>query len=63
VTRRVGRNLVIEPEAPRTCSVCGLERECRPYGEGGADVCYACATATPESRRVAEEHMARRIGK
>jgi hypothetical protein len=61
MTRRVGSVLLIEPEPPRECSECGIERECRPYGKDGAQMCFDCAMATPESKRVADEAIARRI--
>lgn len=53
----------------RTCCHCGRaeddtldERgkvtvELRPYGPGGADVCYECATATPERVAQTDEAM------
>lgn len=32
-----------------SCHYCGTsERMLRPYGPAGADVCHACANATPE---------------
>lgn len=31
------------------CHYCGsADEELRPYGPGGNDVCFGCATATPE---------------
>jgi hypothetical protein len=37
-----------------TCYYCGpTDLELRPYGPGGATVCYPCATATPERERAA----------
>lgn len=31
------------------CHYCGTtEKELRPYGPGGSNVCFPCATATPE---------------
>jgi hypothetical protein len=31
------------------CHYCGpTDRELRPYGPGGSNVCFPCATATPE---------------
>ena len=46
----------------RTCHYCGKgenfpadpKSELRPYGPGGADVCYGCATATPEREQQAK---------
>lgn len=30
------------------CHYCGAGEDLRPYGPGGAMVCFPCATATPE---------------
>lgn len=49
----------ISVEEDRKCSECGKMAECRPYGEDGADICFDCAMATPESRRRAESHFER----
>lgn len=32
----------------RKCHYCPATEDLRPYGPGGADICYDCATATPE---------------
>jgi hypothetical protein len=40
-----------------TCHYCGApdtEADLRPYGPGGADVCFLCATATPEREAAAK---------
>lgn len=38
-----------------SCHYCGnTERETRPYGPGGTDVCHPCATATPEREEAAK---------
>lgn len=43
----------------KRCHYCGpTDRELRPYGPGGSDVCFPCATATPER----EEQMAAAFG-
>ena len=34
--------LVIAKEAPRICEYCGELDGCRPYGEGGKDICGDC---------------------
>ncbi|KKK83691.1 hypothetical protein LCGC14_2790840 [marine sediment metagenome] len=36
------------------CHYCGAADDLRPYGPGGAAVCFACAMATPERKRAAE---------
>lgn len=50
-------------ETVRRCCTCGratdrtlnerkkFKVELRPYGPGGADICFECATATPEADR------------
>lgn len=39
----------------KVCHYCGpTERELRPYGPGGSNVCHPCATATPERNAAAE---------
>ena len=49
--------VMIAVEPPRKCSACRRERECRPYGKGGADVCFECAMATEESRSEADRQF------
>lgn len=49
MTQRHGKTLLIAPEEPRKCSVCGNFEECRPYGKNGADICYPCAMKDPET--------------
>lgn len=39
----------------KTCHYCGCaDKETRPYGPGGSDVCFPCATETPEREQAAE---------
>lgn len=38
-----------------SCHYCGREGGLRPYGPGGAPVCFPCGTATPERERQAEQ--------
>lgn len=52
--------------AKRTCSLCGLpsgpcERELRPYGRGGADVCAGCVLGDPERETEAQRQLAKRM--
>lgn len=42
MTRRIGRLVIIEPEPPRPCELCGVLEETRPYGPGGKRICFAC---------------------
>lgn len=46
---------VIFARPPSTCSQCGKEAECRPYGPGGASICFACGQLDPKGteRRMA----------
>jgi len=39
----------------KKCAVCHKKADTRPYGEGGTEICFPCATATPESEKVAME--------
>lgn len=43
MTKRVGDTIVIENTAPAVCSDCGKVDDLRPYGPGGAWVCFDCA--------------------
>lgn len=37
---------------PKACTDCGEDKELRPYGKGGAWVCFACAMKDkPEAER------------
>lgn len=39
----------------RACHYCGdATRELRPYGPGGADTCFPCATESPEREATAK---------
>jgi len=40
----------------RKCYLCGTtEKELRPYGPGGQDVCFPCAMSTPERKAQTEQ--------
>lgn len=51
MTRRVGRDLLIEREPDRQCELCGKQAECRPYGPKGEQICFACGQKNPEATR------------
>lgn len=37
-----------------TCYYCGpTDKELRPYGPGGSEVCFPCATETPDREKAA----------
>jgi len=61
VSRRVRGMTIIEVEDPRRCTECGRAKELRPYGKNGAQVCFKCAMATPESKAEAERQMSMRL--
>src|SRR5687768_16385312 len=42
VTVRVGNTVVISPERPADCEVCGTRAELRPYGPNGEHICFDC---------------------
>ena len=45
-----------------TCYICGSsERELRPYGEDGKDICFPCMTESPERRQTAREQLGKRL--
>ena len=43
MSERIHDAAVIEPEPARTCSACGKWADTRPYGPGGARICFDCA--------------------
>ena len=52
-----GRGFIME-QSPEACELCGVIAECRPYGPNDENICFDCATATPESKAIAEKKMA-----
>lgn len=53
-----GKTFTIAKEANRECQFCHKMAECRPYGPNGADICYKCANATPEMRKIVDANLA-----
>lgn len=47
----------IAPEPEQMCEMCGKIDECRPYGPEGEQLCFDCATSTPEMKAIAEKRM------
>ena len=39
----------------RSCYICTSEKELRPYGPKGEDVCFQCAFSTPERKKQTEQ--------
>jgi hypothetical protein len=42
VSRRIGHLIIIEPEEPAKCELCGKVDELRPYGPRGEGICFDC---------------------
>lgn len=51
----------IAPEPPQACEMCGAIDECRPYGPNGEQICFKCATSSPEMEAIVERQMAKYI--
>lgn len=47
MTERINGVLVIKQERPQQCDLCGQIDELRPYGPGGAKICYPCGMKDP----------------
>jgi len=43
VTKRIGNVIILEPEQPQQCDLCGKVDELRPYGPNGSVICFDCA--------------------
>jgi hypothetical protein len=48
MSRNVGGVPFIAPEDDSICMECGQMAETRPYGKGGAEVCFDCGMKNPE---------------
>ena len=42
MTRREGDIIILEPEKPQQCDLCGKVAELRPYGPNGECICFEC---------------------
>lgn len=60
VVRR-GKAVITWARDPQPCEVCGVERELRPYGPQGENICFACAMSTPEMQSAAERAFGGRL--
>ncbi|OJV73902.1 MAG: hypothetical protein BGO35_03855 [Burkholderiales bacterium 64-34] len=43
------------------CATCGEEKETRPYGKGGAAICFGCAMGSDDTRREAEAQFSAQL--
>ena len=51
MTHKIGDGLVICVTPDETCDLCGKTAECRPYGPGGANVCFSCGMKNEEEAK------------
>lgn len=51
-----GRGFIAH-EVATVCEMCGVIAECRPYGPNDEQICFDCATSTPEMEAIAEKKM------
>jgi hypothetical protein len=42
MTERIGDVVIIAPEKPQQCDLCGKIDELRPYGPNGECICFEC---------------------
>lgn len=49
MTRKIGNTVIIEPEPPEICELCGKLDELRPYGKNRERICYECAMKDKET--------------
>jgi hypothetical protein len=42
MSRRIGKQAVLEQEPDSTCELCGAVEETRPYGPNGERICFCC---------------------
>ncbi len=52
-----GRGIIAQ-EPEQVCEFCNKIEECRPYGPNNEQICFDCATATPEMKAISEKKMA-----
>lgn len=48
MSQNIGGIPVIFAENPQQCDYCGKVAELRPYGNGGACICFQCGMNNPE---------------
>lgn len=48
-----GPTILLAPREDANCSLCSELRELRPYGPGGAWVCFQCANKDQDAMRAA----------
>jgi hypothetical protein len=53
MTKMIGNSLIICEESEGKCEYCGKTAELRPYGKGGAKICFECGMK-PENRKTTD---------
>ena len=43
------------------CTSCSKDKDTRPYGRGGAAICFSCAMSSDEGRKTAERQFANQL--
>jgi hypothetical protein len=51
-----GRGIIAQ-EPDQVCEMCGKIDECRPYGKNDEQICFDCATSTPEMEEISRKKM------
>jgi hypothetical protein len=46
---RKGNVIVLRPEEPDVCELCGKVDELRPYGPNGKRICFDCGQKDPKT--------------
>lgn len=57
MTHRIGNVVVIMPQDPEKCELCGAVDECRPYGPKGENICFDCGMKHKETTNAAIEKL------
>ena len=59
MSEKVGDIFVVAKEPKFLCEICDSHEETRPYGRGGAEVCFPCAMKDPKET---ELQFGKRLG-
>lgn len=57
MSERIGNTIIIRPEEPQQCDLCGKIAELRPYGPNGECICFECG----EKNEATTERMMRKV--
>jgi hypothetical protein len=56
MTEQIGNIIILRPELPQQCDLCGKVGELRPYGPNGECICFDCGM---KSKKTTEEAFKR----